>query len=164
MVKIRSCYDYDALSTPGVTFTQASLTQQHFKDDCDVNVILERFMRTGEMPSTYAIPSFQDVSDYADFRELQDAMSDAREYFDSLPARVRARYNNDLTHFYESLNTRQGYDEFLSLVGASAHTAPGVAGGVSEAEAERTQLEDNPLLDVNVLSDTKQKKRDEEQE
>lgn len=164
MVKIRSCYDYDALSTPGVTFTQASLTQQHFKDDCDVNVILERFMRTGEMPSTYAIPSFQDVSDYADFRELQDAMSDAREYFDSLPARVRARYNNDLNDFYESLSTRQGYDSFVSLVGATAHTASGVAGGgVSEAEAERTQLDD-PLLDVNVLSDTKQKKRDEEQE
>lgn len=161
MVRIVS--RYDIVPVPGVTFTQVSLTQQHFKDDCDVNLILERFMRTGEVPSSSGIPSFQDVSDFADYRDLQDAISDARDYFESLPARVRARYNNDVTMFYETLNTRQGYDDFLSLVGAPAHTAPGVAGGVSEAVAERTQLAD-PLLDVNVLSDTKQKKRDEEQE
>ncbi len=154
MVRIVSRYDYDAFATPGVTFTQPSLTQQHFKDDCDVNVILDRFMKTGDLPTSSAIPTFQDVSEFADFRELQVAMSDAREYFESLPARVRARYNNDLTTFYETLNTRQGYTDFLTLVGATAHTAPGVAGGgVSEAEAERTQLED-PLLDVSVLSDT----------
>lgn len=154
MVQIVSRFDYDALSTPGVTFTEKSLTQQHFKDDCDVNIILERFLRTGEVPTSQGIPSFQDVSDFADFRELQDAMSDARVYFDSLPARVRARYNNDVTMFYETLNTQQGYNDFVSLVGASAHTAPGVAGGVSEVESERTQLEEDPLLDVNVLSDT----------
>lgn len=160
MVKIVS--RYDVVSSSGVEFTQPSLTQQHFKDDCDVNLILERFMRTGELPSSSSsgVPSFQDVSDFGDFRDLQSAMSDARDYFESLPARVRARYNNDLTIFYESLSTRQGYDAFVTLVGAQAHTAPGEAGGVSEAEAERTQL-DSPPLDVNVLSDTKKQSRDE---
>lgn len=153
---------YDIMAVPGVTFTQPSLTQQHFKDDCDVNIILERFMRTGEVPTSQGIPSFQDVSEFADFRELQDSMSDARDYFESLPARVRARYSNNMTNFYESLNTQQGYDEFLSLVGASAHTAPGVAGGVSEVQAERTQLDDTHLLDVNVLSDTTTTKKEKE--
>lgn len=162
MVRIFSRYDYDGLSSPGVTFTEKSLTQQHFKDDCDVNIILERFLRTGEVPTASVIPSYQDVSDFADFRELQDAMSDATDYFESLPARVRARYNNDVTNFYESLNTKQGYSDFVSLVGASAHTAPGVAGGgVSEAEASRTHPAD-PLLDVNVLSDTTKNQSEKE--
>lgn len=72
-----------------------SLAQQQFKDDVDINVLLERFKVTGVMPQSVVLPSYGDFSSVTDFRSAQDAVLRAKNAFMDLPAELRARFNND---------------------------------------------------------------------
>lgn len=73
-----------SLAVPG-----ESLTRQEFKDDCDVNRILQRFQLTGAL-SHFArfAPEYMDVTP-TDFQEAQNLMIRARQMFDALPSAVR---------------------------------------------------------------------------
>lgn len=76
-------------------FSQPSMAQQQFKDDCDVNKIMERHVRF-DVP----IPNKQawQVGDATVVKSLEDAIdqiSNASAEFDLLPAAVRERFGND---------------------------------------------------------------------
>lgn len=76
-------------------FMQPSMAQQQFKDDCDVNKIMERHVRF-DVP----IPNKQawQVGDATVVKSLEDAIdqiSNASAEFDLLPAAVRERFGND---------------------------------------------------------------------
>jgi hypothetical protein len=84
-------YNYDrdeeAFRT-GLACKDKSKTQQQFAKDADINVILAKFLNTGELPSTGA-PTYQDVE--AEF-DLQDQMVTAYqvdEAWNKLPTAVR---------------------------------------------------------------------------
>lgn len=42
-----------------------SLTQQSFKDESDINVIVGRFQQSGQLPPNFKQPSYEDVSGLA---------------------------------------------------------------------------------------------------
>lgn len=76
-------------------FKQPSMAQQQFKDECDVNRIMERHVRF-DVP----IPNKQawQVGDATVVKSLEDAIdliSNASSEFDLLPATVRERFSND---------------------------------------------------------------------
>lgn len=76
-------------------FKLPTQTQQQFKDDCDVNKIMERHVRF-DVP----IPNKQawQVGDATVVKSLEDALdqiSNASAEFDLLPAAVRERFSND---------------------------------------------------------------------
>lgn len=112
-----------------------SLAQQHFKDDVDINVLLERFKVTGVMPSSLRLPTFGDFSGVSDFRSAADALRRAREGFLDLPAKLRARFDNDPQKLMEFLSDskNRAEAEALGLVKA-APSAPPVSGS-GEASA-----------------------------
>ena len=60
---VRSAFDYDSESVSletGFVDNTESMTQQSFKDECDINVILRRFAVTGELPDNIRVPQYQD--------------------------------------------------------------------------------------------------------
>ena len=69
------------------------LTQQHFKDDCDINTILRKYRAVP--PSSR--PSF--YGDYrtfpADLTEAYNQLSVVHDWFGSLPSEVRQSFEND---------------------------------------------------------------------
>lgn len=90
---------YDRVSLCGIRNSKPSMTQQHFKDDCDVNRILERFLRTGSWTSSLnQLPSrqpvFGDFDTNFDFHQAQNTIVDAQRRFMTLPASVRERFHN----------------------------------------------------------------------
>lgn len=95
-----------------------SLAQQQFKDDVDINVLLERFQVTGVMPQGVVLPSYGDFSAVVDFRSAQDALRRARDAFMELPAQVRSRFNNDPQELLEfvSKDENRAEAERLGLV------------------------------------------------
>lgn len=98
MKKIYSRYDRPVFS--GFTCTGESRTQQHFKDDCDINNILARFLKTGTWysdPSKASgrLPQFGTFDPDFDFRQAQETIVDANRRFMQLPASVRERFGND---------------------------------------------------------------------
>lgn len=114
-----------------------SLAQQSYKDDVDINVLLERFKVTGQMPQSVVLPTYGDFSAVVDFRTANDAINRARNAFMDLPADLRARFSNDPQVFLEFCSNPDNKDELVKLklanppdVPVPVVPVPGVSGGV----------------------------------
>lgn len=109
-------YDVDAVSKDtGFVSDEESLTQQNFKDECDINTILRRFAVTGEIPENVRVPQYQDFDEVFDFHSAMNVVRAATEAFDSMPANVRERFGNDPGKFVAFTMDEANYDEALKL-------------------------------------------------
>lgn len=108
--------EYERLGTD-VLCRDESLTQQHFAQDADINVLVRRFGITdGAVPPAVMDPRyFGDFSDAVDFRTALDRTRDAVERFDALPAELRKRFGNDPVSLYEFVCDQNNAEEAVSL-------------------------------------------------
>jgi len=72
-----------------------SPTQQHLKDEADINVIMRRFGVTGSMPGNLPGAVYGDFSGISGWEDAVELVERARGGFDSLPAAVRERFRNE---------------------------------------------------------------------
>lgn len=74
-------------------------THQSFKDECDVNLIISRYVKTGSWGSNLAVatrvPQFGDFVGALDFRESMNKIVSAQAEFDALPSKIRNRFHNE---------------------------------------------------------------------
>ncbi len=123
---------YAPWSFPGITFPDDGLTKQAFKDECDINNVMRRFEKDGVLEH---VNKFQ--GDYGDFAAVQDyhtslnEVLDASEAFNSLPAKMRKKFNNDPGEFLEFVTDDRNRDEMreMGLLSASATEPPEDAPG-----------------------------------
>lgn len=114
-VKIFSLYG-EQPPKRGVKFTQPSMTQQHFKEECDVNRIMQRYEETGNWgEQTEVTPQFGDFSTEFEFRNAQDMIIRAREAFGELPSKLRKRFNNDPAELMDFLADENNKEEAVLL-------------------------------------------------
>lgn len=93
-----------------------SLTKQSFKEECDINVILRRFEKTGQLPDLIKQnPTYGDFSDVASYHEALNIVHLASEQFDNLSSRVRERFGNDPAKFLEFANDPKNSEEMVKL-------------------------------------------------
>lgn len=126
---MRTPYNYDrdehSMET-GTDNQEPTETQQQFKDECDINTILERFGVTGELPMNIRQPVSTDFVEAFDFQTAQNAIIAARESFMEMPAKVRARFDNDpqkfITFFEDEANRQEA--ETLGLVNPKTPAPP----------------------------------------
>ena len=117
-VILRSMFNYDtdvASVESGLACQDPSLAQQQFKDECDINVILERFNVTGQLPVVPLQPQFGDFSGITDYQTALNAVLDAQESFDALPARIRERFANDPAAFVDFCLDEANKEEMKAL-------------------------------------------------
>lgn len=107
----------DSESDPGVSFLgDPGLTDQSQAKDCDVNVIVERFMKTGELPNMISQnPEYGDFSTPNDYQESLNLVIKAQEQFESLNARIRAQFNNDPAAFLEFATDPKNVDAMVDM-------------------------------------------------
>lgn len=75
---------------------EPSLTQQHFKNECDINVIVRHSEKTGLLTHVNpATPRWGDFGSSVDFHTAQNYLLEAQSSFMSLPAEVRKAFDND---------------------------------------------------------------------
>lgn len=79
--------DVEAAYTALGTFDE-SKTQQQFAKDADINVILAKFLQTGELPQT-AAPIYQDIDEEFDLQSKMVTAYEVQQAWDALPAKVR---------------------------------------------------------------------------
>ena len=94
---------------------EPSLTQQQFKDDSDINVMLEKFKVTGVMPQGVRMPTYGDFTGISDYRTAVEAIHKAEVAFMELPANVRNRFDNDPQKFMEFFSKPENADEAKRL-------------------------------------------------
>lgn len=102
MTKIYSYFDVPrddgSVNVRDVVFTKPSMTQQQFKDEADINNILERYRATGVLNQVQGF-QFGDFSDTPSYQEILNRVMDAQDRFDSLPSNIRRHFDNDPAQF-----------------------------------------------------------------
>lgn len=107
---------------PGISFDgDPGLTDQSQAKDCDVNVIVDRFMKTGVLPQFQGSPIYGDFSEVASYQDALGVVAVAEEQFSGLTAKVRARFDNDPAKFLAFVNDPKNMRELVSLGLASEH-------------------------------------------
>jgi phage internal scaffolding protein len=94
---------YDLFNPPedaGVDCSVGLGADQSFKEECDINVIMERASRGAEIIDPMLVGNkvgeYMDISTAPqDYMEAHNIMVDATNRFDELPARLRSRFSND---------------------------------------------------------------------
>lgn len=105
------------------------MTQQHFKEECDIDRILKKYSETGFLvdPLAQRRPAqWGDFSSVADYQAAMNKLVSVQESFDALPSRLRDRFKNDpmqMLAFLEDPNNRKEAEE-LGLVQPAPSTPP----------------------------------------
>lgn len=95
-----------------------SVTQQHFKDECDIDRILKKYQATGFLVDPLKPrrqPLFGDFSNISSFQEMQNAVAQAYEVFDALPSQIRDRFGNSPQKLMDWLSDPDNAQEAFEL-------------------------------------------------
>ncbi|MGL5408551.1 MAG: hypothetical protein ACRDAP_07530, partial [Shewanella sp.] len=94
--KIYSRYNRPAAA--GLVFSEPSHTQQQYAQECDINQIVARAMRGGDVTvfSNAERGEYYDTTTAGDFTYAMQLMTEVRSDFESLPSNIRANFANDL--------------------------------------------------------------------
>lgn len=124
---VRTPYNYDAdvvSHKTGIDCSDSpSRAQQHFRDECDINVLVQRFARTG-VPEAPEVPSYAEFDDVFDFQSAQNVLVDAQRAFMALPSKIRTRFNNSPHEFLQFFHDPENRDESIRLGLRNAPPAP----------------------------------------
>jgi len=115
---VRNPYNYDmalASQETGLACKDPSLAQQHMKDECDINTIVERFGVTGQLPVKAIEPSYGDFSGVSDYHTALNKIKAADEAFMALPAKLRAKFDHDPNALLNFLENEQNRGEAIEL-------------------------------------------------
>lgn len=126
---IRTPYNYDTDQASEETGLDCSgdkngRTQQQFKEETDINTIVDKFLASGEMPPTTPFPTEQDFTETFDFQTSMNVMVKANESFMQLNAKARARFQNDPQQFMEFMHNAENQEEAIRLGLATRREKP----------------------------------------
>ena len=91
-------------------------TVQADRDEADINKIVERLNKTGQLPPMLkGEPFYGDVSELGDLQESLIKIQEADKLFMSFPAEIRERFDNDKVKMVSFLADENNRDEALKL-------------------------------------------------
>lgn len=135
---------YSEKKSVKMKFTQKSLTQQHNKDECDINNIVAKLNATGVLEHVERrSPRYLDCMDPMEYSEALNVVIEAQEQFDSLPAKIRERFGNDPEAMLDFLSCEENYEEAKAL---------GFVYEDGTSGAPQTFFEADPKDDQNVAN------------
>lgn len=91
-------------------------TKQSFKDECDINSIMGRYARTGELTHIQQnIARYGDFSNANDYHQALLDIEEAQRQFMELPAAIRARVHHDPGEFLTFVDDPANYEECVKM-------------------------------------------------
>jgi len=96
--------------------SQPSRTDQQYTEEADINNIMRRYEKTGQLPSRSSkIGIYADVSQLPDLLTASNIVHDARTKFEALPSKIRERFANDPAQMIKFLQNPQNLEEAQKL-------------------------------------------------
>lgn len=93
-----------------------SMTQQHHKEETDINTIVRRFGVTGQLPQAgFKTPLEGDFTEITDFASAVRTVENARDAFAKLPAAQRDRFRNDPGEMIAFIQDEKNREEAIKL-------------------------------------------------
>ena len=100
----------------GLEFTEPSMTEQHFKDECDINNIVATYQQTGVLPSGDRQPLFGDFADFPqDLMSAQHYFDEAQDRFMQLDANIRKEFGNNPAMLLDFIRDEKNRDRAIEL-------------------------------------------------
>lgn len=113
--KIRIYGKNDPPPGPGINFIDdPGFTQQHFREECDINNILDRYAQTGIVPERHGA-FYGDFSEGLEYREALDRLNSTQAEFDALPARTRDFFGNNPAKFLDFVSNPENKPYFATI-------------------------------------------------
>lgn len=95
---------------------EKSRTQQQFKDEVNVNNIMKKYRKTGQITHlNNRTGKYADLSNAQDYFESIQTIRTASEAFDQLPSELRKRFHNEPAEMLQFINDPKNYDEGVKL-------------------------------------------------
>ena len=93
-----------------------SMTQQHFKDQCDINHMMKKYQKTGILGDpNRPMPRFGDFSGSMDFHEANNRVVEALQQFNDLPGELKKRFRHDPGELIDFLENEENREEAIKL-------------------------------------------------
>lgn len=113
---------YNPPDDPGIDNDEPTLTQQHFLEECDINVIMARVGMGQALPDK-PVEYYGDFSDSSDYHAQLNKLKAAEAEFMALPAKVRDRFNHNPAELLDFLSNKENQQQAIEL-GLSPAPAP----------------------------------------
>ncbi|QXP08295.1 MAG: internal scaffolding protein [Arizlama microvirus] len=94
---------------------EPTMTQKADASETDINVIMAKYQKTGQLPKVLTTPLFGDFTNAPDYREAVEAVNAANEAFMEIPAKIRMRFGNDPGEFMKFASDPANRDELSKL-------------------------------------------------
>ena len=105
---------------PGLELDQTDMAKQQFKEECDVNIIVDRHL---EMGGVINVQEFSDevveLPDNFDYHEALNRVRKAQEAFELLPAELREAHNHDPASVLRLIDSKEFQDGLVDEFGNS---------------------------------------------
>jgi len=125
-----------------------SMTQQHYKAECDINTIMDKYAVNGYLVDPLKIrtrkPQFGDFTEMPDFQTAQNVIVEGREAFEALPARIRKSFNNDPALYLSFISDSNNLDEALEMGLIDPDYVADVKKSLEPAPVEPAPIEPDP--------------------
>lgn len=111
---LRTTYNYDmhlASIRTGLECNDGTRTQQQFKEECDINTIVERFGLTGELPNDLRVPLTGDFNEVFDYHTAANKLREAQEAFMQMPAAIREQFSNEPGKFVDFVSDARNIEQ-----------------------------------------------------
>jgi len=99
-----------------LTGFEPSKTQQHFKNQVNINTIVNRYKKTGIMPNMNAARAlYGDFSGVTDYQGALEGVINAESQFMALPSQIRKRFGNNPLELLDFLQDENNKEEAIKL-------------------------------------------------
>ncbi|AXH77433.1 MAG: internal scaffolding protein [Microviridae sp.] len=94
--------------------SEPTLAVQASKDECDINVIVRKYLRTGELPGLRQ-GVYADLSGMVGLQDALHMVNEAEQAFMELPAEVRRYFDNDPVKLVEFASDSKNLEKAIEL-------------------------------------------------
>jgi len=109
-------------------------TKQSFKAECDINTIIQRFLKTGQIDLANRLePRYGDATGL-EYTQAMLTVAKAKSLFAELPAALRGRFENDPAKFLDFVQDDKNMEEAREL-GLLKSKAPAAADAATASKA-----------------------------
>lgn len=122
------------------------VTKQSFKNECDINRIMARYTKTGVIEHLNRNKPEYGFAPEVDFRQALELIDKASDMFDKLPAKIRAKFDNDPGKFLGFVENPENRSE-AALMGLLNEEA-------TLEEAEKLEASDSASAPVPPAPET----------
>lgn len=95
---------------------EPTMTQQHLKEKVNVNSIMAKYRKTGLIDHVRKNPGvYMDLTELPDYQTALQTVIRAQDTFETIPANIRLKFDNDPSKLIAFLSDDKNYDEAAAL-------------------------------------------------